>query len=88
VFITATAFRQQIIEGKAGQRAQIAVLLQPLLELFILLGPDAAAGDDPAIVGLPVREAGVNDTGALAERAVRTQRQRLSRDGRCVRTFL
>jgi len=86
--VAAPAFRHEIFKGKTRQRAQIAVPFQARLKLFILLGFNAAAGDDTAIVRLPRGEAGVNDPGAFAERAIRAFRRRFISGGPCVRIFL
>jgi hypothetical protein len=85
--IAALSQRLQIFEGKARQRAQVAVLHQTRTSFVSKLPASAGAAHDAAVVRLPGGQQRVDDARALADSTVRTGRRRYIIVGPCVRIF-
>ena len=88
LFTAPAPFRLHVLEGKAGQRTQVAVPLEAFFTLGSLLFFRATAGNDAGVVRLAGRQPRMNDAGAPADGTFRFNRRRFFSGGPCVRTFL
>ena len=85
--IAALPQRLQILEGEAGQRAQVAVRNQTGTPFVNEFPPGAGAAHDTTVVLLTGGQQRVDDTRSLTDSAVRTGRRGYIIVGPCVRIF-